>query len=169
MGSSRSLWWYGPVVLVITAGFAFGGALSYGTAYLGWFPAIDAPEGRFYLELFGTGLIGASFNCAKWWSLDHDEALENEAVRPTALDAFGYATTIVGGGVMGIILYLLVRYGVTLVVADGATSNIKPGAAALLAFVGGLFSFLVEEKLKQLVPRLGPKLEASTAAKETHE
>lgn len=163
MAVSRSLWWYGPVVFVIMAGFAFGGAFSYGTAYLGWFSAISAPEGRLYLELFGTGLIGASFNCAKWWSLDHDEALENEAVRPTALDAFGYATTIVGGGVMGIILYLLVRYGVTLVVVDGATSNIKPGAAVLLAFIGGLFSFLVEEKLKQLVRRLGPKPEAADA------
>jgi len=158
----RSLWWYAPIVLLVSAGYGLGGAFSFGTAFLGWFPRLVDPAGRWSLQLFGMGMLGASLYCSRWWSLDYDEALEDESVRPTSLDWFGYATTIAGGGVTGVLLPLIVRYGVSLVTqASGVV--IQPGAALVLALTGGLFHFKVQALLEDLFRSIQEKATASAA------
>lgn len=158
----RSLWWYAPIVFFVAAGYAMGGALSFGTAFLGWFPAVSSPAGRLCLQLFGMGMLGASMACSKWWSLDHDEALNDETVRPVALDWFGYATTILGGGITGVVLYLVVRYGVTLVVTESAGDNVRLGAAFVIALTGGLFQFQVQALLASLMQKIRTQVTAPT-------
>lgn len=149
-----SLWWYAPIVLVVAVGYAVGGAFAFGTAFLGWYQSVSDPAGRLCLQLFGMGMLGASMACSKWWSLDHDEAQRDATVRPVALDWFGYATTILGGGITGVILYLVMRYGVTLVVTEAAGGTVRVGAAFVFALTGGLFQFQVQALLASLLQKI---------------
>jgi hypothetical protein len=160
-----SLWWYLPIVILVGTGYALGGAFSFGTAFLGWFPRVSDPTGRLCLQLFGMGMLGASLACSKWWSLDHDEALTDETVRPVALDWFGYATTIVGGGVTGAVLYLVVRYGVALV-TGAAGAAVRPGAAVVIALMGGLFHFKVQALLEDLFRKVRAQATAPASDQE---
>jgi hypothetical protein len=144
-----SLWWYAPIVLVVVLGYALGGALSYGTAFLAWFGVVSDPSGRVCLELFGMGMLGASLYCSRWWSVDYDDAQGDARLWPAPLDWFGYATTIIGGGITGVVLYLVVRYGVALV-TGAAGAAVLPGAAVVIALMGGLFHFKVQALLEEL-------------------
>ena len=78
----RSLGWYIPILIVLATGYAMGAAFAFGTAFLGWWPVTD-PAGQLCLELYGMGMLGATLYCSKWWSLDHEQALDDESVRPT--------------------------------------------------------------------------------------
>jgi len=153
-------------VLVVALGYALGGAIAFGTAFLGWFQEVSDPAGRLCLQLFGMGVMGASMACSRWWSLDHDEALKDETVRPVALDWFGYATTILGGGITGVALYLVVRYGVTLVVTEAAGETVRVGAAFVIALTGGLFQFQVQALLASLLQKIRTQVTAPTGEAE---
>lgn len=148
-----SLWWYVPIVLVIALGYAVGGAFAFGTAFLGWFQRVSDPTGRLCLQLFGMGMLGASVACSKWWSIDHDDAQMDETVRPVPLDWFGYVTTILGGGTTGLVLYLVLRYGVTMAVTE-TVGTVRVGAAVVIAFTGGLFEFQVLDMLGGLLKKI---------------
>jgi hypothetical protein len=151
----QSLWWYGPIVLVILAGFVAGGWLGFGVAFAGALPEITDATGRLVLQLFGLGMLGACVYCARWWSLDHDAARADPSAEPTALDAFGYATAIVGGGITGVVLYGLARNGMTLL---GTTdTHLRLSVSMILGFMGGLFHFKVQELLANLFNQLREK------------
>ena len=114
---SQSYWWYIPVLIVLTLGYFLGGWLVFGVHFLNSLPQLTNDTVRLVLKLFGMGMLGATIYCSRWWALDVEEAISRPEVLPHALDFFGYATTIIGGGVTGAVLYLAVRSGSSLTIA----------------------------------------------------
>jgi hypothetical protein len=80
-----------------------------------------------------------------------EEAIQNSQVLPHALDAFGYAATIVGGGITGVMLYLVALSAATVAVHSDGLPVIRQPVAFVLAFCGGLFEFKVEKMLQKYV------------------
>ncbi len=151
----QSYWYYLPIVLVLAIGYAVGGALAFGVYFLGWFEGLTQPVARLTLSMFGMGVLGATLYASRWWSIDMDEAIAKTEYLPHLFDAFGYATSIVAGGIMGVVLYLATRAGIILVTSDGASAELRPGVALLVAFCGGLSLFKVQDVLKRWIQEVG--------------
>ena len=80
-----------------------------------------------------------------------DEAICKVELLPHIYDFFGYLTTIVGGGITGVILYLVARTGMTLALSANTILEIRFESALVIAFCGGLFHFKVQEILYKFV------------------
>lgn len=143
MKNKQSYGWYLPIVIVMLLGYALGGALVFGVHFLGWLSPLSDPSARLVLKLFGMGMLGSTMYCTKWWAKDMDEAMTKPEVLPHLFDSFGYATTIVGGGITGTVLYMAFRSGAMLTMVDPATSTTRTSFALFIAFCGGLFHFKV--------------------------
>ncbi len=154
--------YYWPIVLVLLFGYLGGGFLAAG-AYFSWIPGVTDPAAKLALMLFGTGVVGAALYSSKWWAIDLEQATKSPELLPVVFDAFGYAFTLLGGGVTGCALYLIVRYGTDVVSTNAA--GIRPGAAVLIALVGGLTEFKVEDQLTKMLEKYAERKTASRAAR----
>ncbi len=140
----QSYWWYVPILIVMFLGYGIGGCLVFGLYFLNIFPSLTDPAARLVLMLFGMGMLGSTMYSTKWWAVDIDEALGKREFLPHAFDFFGYASTIVGGGITGTVLYLAVRSGVILAIAEPSDAGMNLPFALFAAFCGGLFHFKVQ-------------------------
>lgn len=146
----KSYWYYVPIAVVLLGGFLGGAALSFGVQYLGFFPFVRNEDARLAVTLFGMGVLGSTIYSCRFWARDIDEAVDDPDVLPHFFDFVGYITTILGGGVTGVLLYLVARLGIG-VIATGSQVSISYPAALVLGFCGGLFHFRVENALYKLV------------------
>jgi hypothetical protein len=157
--SYRSPLYYIAVVLVLLLGYLGGAYLAFGVPYAGRLAFITDGTGRLALSLYGMGVLGASLYSSRWWSLDLDSVMEGKTAQPNGFDVFGYLFTILGGGVTGIVFYLLGRTGMNFL-SSNAAPTVSAGGGAVLALMGGLFHFRVEEVLSRLFDNLSkPKKE----------
>ncbi|MCP4268708.1 MAG: hypothetical protein GY777_24530 [Candidatus Brocadiaceae bacterium] len=154
----QSYWCYLPIILIIFLGFALGGYLSFGVMYLKAFPFLTDNYARTIVALFGIGMLGVSTYCAKAWANDIDEVVYKEPdYLPHFFDFFGYMTLIVGGGITGVILYFLVKTGVGVSVSSTSEVNLTKEASVIIAYMGGLYHFRVQEQLGKVINKLFKK------------
>lgn len=132
--------WYMPLSLIIILGFIFGGYLTF---YLYFNMELHSSglfaneQARYYLHLFGAGMIGTSLYCTFLFAADANVKMYTGVKLPTPIDIFGYAIYIIGGGVTGLVFYFFVAAGVLVVATNGEDAEIRPLLAGLLAFSGG--------------------------------
>jgi len=154
MTTKQSYWWYVPIVLVMFLGYGLGGCLVFGLHFLAWVPSLTDSTARLVLKLFGMGMLGSAMYCTKWWAKDMEEAMSKPEFLPHAFDCFGYSTTIVGGGITGTVLYMAVRSGVLLTMADPSGAQTRLSFALFVAFCGGLFHFKVKDWFETAIGRM---------------
>ena len=165
----ESLCFHLLIVPVLVSGYLVGGVLAFAIPYAGVLRCITDATGRLALQLYGMGMLGASLYCSKWWSRDLAQAVEERGPPPNLLDACGYAFTIVGGGVTGVVFYIVARSGMNLLSGSGSQSAVRPGAGAVLALIGGLFHFKVEDVLGDLFDKVSKAKKAGDEAEKTSE
>ncbi len=73
---------------------------------------------------------------------------------PHAFDSFGYATTIIGGGITGTVLYMAFRSGALLTVTDPTNAGMRISFALFIAFCGGLFHFKVKDWFESAIQKM---------------
>lgn len=146
----QSYWWYAPVVVVLLCGYAVGGALAFGVFFLDWIPQLSSPIGRFTVSMFGMGMLGATMYSTQWWANDMEEALGEPKFLPHFFDAFGYATTVVGGGISGVVFFMVLRLTSALALTADGVPSIRPAAGFVVAFCGGLAQFKIQMMLMKL-------------------
>ncbi len=160
----QSFGYYIPIVVVIGLGYFSGGFLTFGVQWLGLFPTVHDSLGRLTMVLFGSGMLGGAVYVTRWWAKDIDDAAAHPKFLPNPLDWFGYLTTIVGGGILGVVLYLAVRGGVFLLAPSGnRIPELRLSAAIVISFSGGLLQFKVQELLNEAVRRIGRESSAAKA------
>ena len=95
--------------------------------------------------------------CTKWWARDIEEAMKKPEFLPNAFDSFGYATTMVGGGITGIVLYMAFKSGVLLAGGNASNSGENTLFAFFVAFCGGLFHFKVQGWFESAIEKVVKK------------
>ena len=154
MTTKQSYWWYIPIVLVMLFGYGLGGSLVFGLHFLDWCPSLTDDTARLVLKLFGMGMLGSTMYCTKWWAKDIEEAIAKPELLPHAFDCFGYATTVVGGGITGTVLYMAVKSGTLLTMADSTAGGTRMAFALFVAFCGGLFHFKVKDWFESAINKM---------------
>ncbi len=155
MKKYQSFWCYVPIILSLALGFLVGGYLAFGTKFLNLFPSLKNETGRLVLILFGMGVLGATTYSARFWARDVNNVVyEDKDFLPHIYDFFGYITTIVGGGITGVILYLVTRTGIGIATTDNIFPQLNLSSAVLIAYCGGLFHFRVQRMLSQVVDKI---------------
>lgn len=163
---NKSYWHYISIIIVILLGFILGGVLSFGVVFMDFFPSITGLYGRTILALFGMGVLGASTYCAKFWSTDIDEAVyEKPEFLPHIFDFVGYLTLIIGGGVTGVILFLAFKTGIGITVNGPSEVSLSKEASALIAYMGGLYHFKVQNQLGKVMAKVFQEYREKQAAK----
>ena len=152
--TKQSFWWYIPILLIMGLGYTMGGCLVFGLHFLNWFPALTNNTARLVLKLFGMGILGSTMYCTKWWAQDIDEAIQNPKLLPHAFDSFGYATTIIGGGITGVVLYMAFKSGALLAVTKSSNAGEHTSFAFFVAFCGGLFHFKVRDWFETAIEKV---------------
>lgn len=155
MKKYQSFWCYVPIVISLALGFFAGGYLAFGTKYLNAFPSINDETGRLVLILFGMGVLGATTYSARFWAKDVDEIVyESKDFLPHIYDFVGYLTTIVGGGITGVILYIVARTGIGIASTGSIFPKLNLASSILIAYCGGLFHFRVQRMLSQVIDKI---------------
>ena len=155
MNIPKSYWNYLPIIICILLGYIIGGYLSFGVKFLNALPYITDETGRFALILFGMGMLGSTTYCIRFWGLDVEEAVySREDLFPHFYDFFGYLGAIIGGGVSGIILYLIVKTGMIVSVSPGKIPEVNFNVAIIIAYCGGLLHFRVQNVLANFISKL---------------
>ncbi len=133
--------WYIPIGLLILGAYCLG---FYLTFYLYFNENLhnssmfySNTEARFYLHLYGAGVLGGALHCNYLFARDANEKIYTGAKLPTVFDILGYFIYIVGSGITGLAFYFLIIGGVVVVAANGTSLELKPVVAGLLAFAGG--------------------------------
>ena len=152
----KSYWYYVPITLVIVSGFLIGGYISFGVHYLNAISFVENAYGRLIISLYGVGMLGATTYCARFWSKDIEEVVyKNESFLPHFFDFIGYLTLIMGGGITGVILFLLVKTGIGVSTTSEASNITLTGEASVLfAYIGGLFHFRVQRHLGNIIDKM---------------
>jgi hypothetical protein len=155
MNIHKSYWNYIPIIICILLGYITGGYLSFGVKFLNALPFITDETGRFTLILFGMGMLGASTYCMRFWGLDIEETVySREDLLPHFYDFIGYCGTIVGGGVSGVIIYLIVKTGIIVSVSSENIPKINFGVSIIIAYCGGLFHFRIQNVLSKFINKI---------------
>jgi hypothetical protein len=133
--------WYIPIGLIILGAYYLGCHLTF---FLYFDKALhdghslySNAEARFYLHLYGAGVLGGALYCSYLFAKDANEKIYTGVKLPTVFDVLGYFIYIVGSGITGLAFYFLIIGGVVVVAANGASLELKPIVAGLLAFAGG--------------------------------
>jgi hypothetical protein len=168
MRTFKSYWFYAPIVLSVGAGFIIGGYLTFGIKYLNCLPCITDQSARLILMIYGMGLLGISTYCSKFWAVDvHEVVYEGrEEFLPHFFDFFGYVTTIIGGGVTGVIFYLLLRTGLSIASSASTTHDINLPAALIIGYCGGLIHFRMQEHLSNIAVQILKKKRVDDASED---
>ncbi len=133
--------WYIPISTIIMLGLFLGVHLTF---FLYFDSSLHQSEtlygnadARFYLHLYGAGVIGGSLYASYLFARDANEKIYTGVKLPTIFDCLGYFIYIIGSGITGLVFYFLVAGGVIIVATNGESVNVKPIVAGLLAFTGG--------------------------------
>jgi hypothetical protein len=153
----QSCFWYIPILIILTLGYVIGGCLVFGIHYLNWFPSLTDTTARLILKLFGMGMLGSTMYCTKYWAKDINEAILEPKFLPHAFDSFGYAATVIGGGITGTILYMAIKSGAILILTDSSNIETRLSFALFIAFLGGLFHFKVKDIFENAFERIFKK------------
>ena len=149
----QSYWWYAPVVVALLLGYLVGAALAFGLYFLDWIPQLTSEVGRFTVSMFGMGMLGATTYSTQWFAKDMEESLSEPKYLPHFFDAFGYATTIVGGGIFGVVFFLALKLASVLAFSTDGSPTIRPTAGFVVAFCGGLAQFKIQPMLMLLATK----------------
>ena len=132
----KSYWNYIPIVISILCGFGIGLYLVIGLGVFNQMSGLSDPAQRRTLMVFGMGLLGASMYSSKFWAIDIDEAVyENNDFLPHHLDFLGYVFTILGGGIVALVLYYLVRGGVGVSTESSEFIELTKEASLVFGFI----------------------------------
>jgi len=152
MKINKSYWNYIPIIICILLGYITGGNLSFDVKFSNALPFITDETGRFTLILFGMGMLGASTYCIRFWGLDIGETVySREDLLPYSYDFFGYFGAIVGGGITGIILYLIVKTGIIVSVSSERIPEINFSVSIIISYCGGLLHFRIQNVLAKFI------------------
>ena len=154
MAIKQSYLWYIPIALVMILGYGLGGGLVFGLHFLDWLPSLTDDTARLVLKLFGMGILGSTMYCTKWWAKDIEEAIAKPELLPHAFDSFGYATRVIGGGITGTVLYMAIRSGALLAMAEPTAGGTRMTFALFVAFCGGLFHFKVKDWFESAINKM---------------
>jgi hypothetical protein len=99
---------YVPICLTLLAGYLGGAALAFGVHYLNWWSGLQDQSARIVVVAYGMGTLGATISSTRYWARDMEDAISKPEFLPHALDIFGYAFTILSGGITGIVLLMAV-------------------------------------------------------------
>jgi len=155
--SKKSYYWYIPILVILFLGYGIGGCLVFGIHFMNFFPSLTDATARFTLKLFGMGMLGSTMYCTKYWAEDIDEAIKKPKLFPNVFDSFGYAATIIGGGITGTILYIAFKQGLVIVLNTSYNIEIKISFALLIAFFGGLFHFKVRDLFEKAFEKISKR------------
>ncbi len=147
----KSFWNYIQIILSLISGYVLGIFFTFGVQYLDALPFLSNQKARFALVLAGMGMLGATIYCSKYWADDIQEAMENPQLLPHYFDFFGYITTIIGGGITGVVLYFFILISE---IAITENPRIRLETALIISFSGGFSSFKVLEALKGFIDKL---------------
>jgi hypothetical protein len=157
----QSYWCYIPIVITILLGFSIGGYLSFGVVFLNTLSSLTNSVAREILVLFGMGMLGVSTYCAKAWATDINEVVyEEPKFLPHFFDFIGYITLIIGGGITGVILYFIVKTGIRVSVSSSSEVELTKEAMVLIAYMGGLYHFKVQDQLGKMMDKMFKKAKA---------
>ncbi len=166
MKKYKSYWCYVPIIISLALGFLAGGYLAFGTKFLNTFPSVKNETGRLVLILFGMGLLGATTYSSRFWAKDVDEVVyEGKDFLPHIYDFVGYITTIVGGGITGVILYIVARTGIGIASTGSIFPELNLASSILIAYCGGLFHFRVQRMLSQVIDKIFKEKEQKLSEK----
>ena len=73
---------------------------------------------------------------------------------PHIYDFFGYVTTIVGGGITGVVLYLIAKTGIGIATSANNLPHLNLASSVLIAYCGGLFHFRVQRMLSRVIDKI---------------
>lgn len=152
--SKKSYYWYIPILIILILGYGIGGFLVFGIHFFNYFPSLTDATARFILKLFGMGMLGSTMFCTKYWAEDIEEAMEESKFLPHAFDSFGYAATIIGGGITGTVLYIAFKSGIIIISATSCNLEISFPFALFIAFLGGLFHFKVKDLFEKAIDKI---------------
>jgi hypothetical protein len=151
----KSYWNYIPIIICIFLGYIIGGYLAFGVKFLNALPFITDRTGRFTLILFGMGMLGSTTYCIRFWGLDVEETVySRQDLFPHFYDFVGYLGAIVGGGVSGVVLYLIVKTGIIVSVSPGGIPDVNFSVSIIIAYCGGLFHFRVQNILSSFISKI---------------
>jgi hypothetical protein len=165
--TNQSYWWYLPIVFVLFSGYTIGSLLAFGVSYLNWFAQITSAGARFTVVAFAMGMLGATLYSTQWWAVDMDEAIKKPQFFPHLFDAFGYALTIIGGGICGVVFYMALGLTSELVVTANDRIAVRPFAGIVIAFCGGLAQFRIRLMLTNLTASWTASVEKGGQANQT--
>ncbi len=155
MKINKSYWNYIPIIICIFLGYITGGYLSFGVKFANVLPFITDETGRFTLILFGMGMLGASTYCIRFWGLDVEETVySREDLLPHIYDFFGYFGAIVGGGITGIILYLIFKTGIIVSVSSERIPEMNFSVSIIISYCGGLLHFRIQNVLAKFINKI---------------
>lgn len=101
------------------------------------------------------GMLGATTYCARFWSADiYEVVYEKEKFKPHFFDFVGYITLILGGGITGIILFLIAKTGINISVSSAKDIHLTKAASVLISYVGGLYHFKVQKQLGKVIEKV---------------
>jgi hypothetical protein len=141
---------YRAIMLVISFGYVSGAALSFGVLYLDFLNVVESQVGKYTLAMFGLGMLGASMYCSQWWAKDMEEAIAEPKYLPHQFDYFGYITTIIGGGISGVVFFMVLRVTSGIALTTDGTLAVRPVAGFVVAFCSGLAQFRIQKALAAL-------------------
>jgi hypothetical protein len=154
MAIKQNFWWYVPIVLVMLLGYGLGGGLVFGLYFLNWLPSLTEKIARLVLELFGMGMLGSTMYCTKYWAIDIDDVVTHPEFLPHKFDWFGYAVTIIGGGITGTVLYMAFSSGTLMALSNPTNVGIRTVSSFFISFCGGLFHFKVKDWFESAINRI---------------
>ncbi len=112
------------------------------------------------------GILGATTYSARFWAKDvNDVVYEGKDFLPHSYDFFGYITTIVGGGITGVVLYVATRTGIGIATSANNFPQLSLASAVLIAYCGGLFHFRVQQMLSQVIDKILKEKEQTASEK----
>ena len=101
------------------------------------------------------GVLGATTYSSMFWAKDVDEVVyKGKNFLPHIYDFFGYITTIIGGGITGVILYLITKTGISIATSASNFSKLNLASSVLIAYCGGLFHFRVQRMLSKITDKI---------------
>lgn len=107
--------------------------------FLGALPQVKEEDARFTIVLYGMGVLGATLYASYFFAKDANQVMYKDDARcPNFLDFLGYGILIGGGGITGLVLYIVAKTGTFLIYTQPEATEIRFSTSLLIALAGGM-------------------------------
>lgn len=107
--------------------------------FLNALPQVDDENARFTVVLYGMGVLGATLYASYYFAKDANQVMyKDDALCPNFLDFLGYGILIGGGGITGLVLYMVAKTGTFLLYTQPEATELIFSTSLLLALAGGM-------------------------------